>query len=96
MTDSEIQEKILSLTNAQAQQERVINELIRCMMEMELGQFEEVLNSYVHVRGIERTIMQIIFPFLERIGILWITNHINPAQKSTWFPISSGKSWSLG
>ncbi|HNP24269.1 MAG TPA: MerR family transcriptional regulator [Panacibacter sp.] len=81
MTDSEIQEKILSLTNAQAQQERVINELIRCMMEMELGQFEEVLNSYVHVRGIERTIMQIIFPFLERIGILWITNHINPAQE---------------
>ncbi len=33
------------------------------------------------MRGIERTIVQIIFPFLERIGILWITNHINPAQE---------------
>lgn len=81
MSDGEIQEKILSLTNAQAQQERIINEMIKCMMEMELGTFEEILNNYVHVRGIERTIVQIIFPFLERIGILWITNHINPAQE---------------
>lgn len=81
MSDGEIQEKILSLTNAQAQQERIINEMIKCMMEMELGTFEEILNNYVHLRGIERTIVQIIFPFLERIGILWITNHINPAQE---------------
>ena len=32
-------------------------------------------------RGIERTISQIIFPFLEKIGILWLTDHINPAQE---------------
>ena len=32
-------------------------------------------------KGIEATIHQIIFPFLERIGILWLTNHINPAQE---------------
>ncbi|MBC7866984.1 MAG: MerR family transcriptional regulator, partial [Gloeobacteraceae cyanobacterium ES-bin-316] len=36
---------------------------------------------YIALKGIERTITQIIFPFLQKIGILWLTNHINPAQE---------------
>jgi methanogenic corrinoid protein MtbC1 len=32
-------------------------------------------------RGIDKTITQVIFPYMERIGILWLTNHINPAQE---------------
>ena len=43
--------------------------------------FEETLSSYILARGIERTITQIIFKYMEKIGILWLTNHINPAQE---------------
>jgi methanogenic corrinoid protein MtbC1 len=32
-------------------------------------------------RGIDKGITQIIFPFLDRIGILWQTNHIQPTQE---------------
>lgn len=81
MNDAEIREKLLSLNQAEAQQERVINELIHHMVEMESGKFETVLNNHILSRGMEKTITQIIFPFLEKIGILWITNHINPAQE---------------
>ncbi len=51
------------------------------MVDMEMEQFEGVLDQYIHVKGIEKTITYIIFPFLERIGILWLTDHINPAQE---------------
>lgn len=81
MSDAEMQEKILSIGNAQAQQERFVNELIKNMVTLDLDEFEETLNRYIHIKGVERTITQIIFPFLERIGILWVTNHINPAQE---------------
>lgn len=81
MNDAEIREKLLSLNQSEAQQERVINELIHHMVEMESGKFETVLNNHILSRGMEKTITQIIFPFLEKIGILWITNHINPAQE---------------
>ncbi len=81
MTSSEMKEKILSLSQIQAQQERLVNDLIHCMVEVKMEAFEEVLETYIQSRGIEITIMQIIFPFLERIGILWMTNHINPAQE---------------
>lgn len=81
MTPGEMNEKILSLSQIQAQQERLVNNLIHCMVEVKMDAFEEVLETYIRSKGIEKTIMQIIFPFLERIGILWMTNHINPAQE---------------
>jgi DNA-binding transcriptional MerR regulator len=81
MSAEEIKEKILSLSQAQAQQERIITELIQHMVDLDSGSFETTLNNYIFARGIEKTIIYIIFPFLERIGILWVTSHINSAQE---------------
>lgn len=81
MTEQEIKDKIVSLNQLQAQQERIVNELIQQMIDLDIESFEKTLNSYIIAKGIERTITQIIFPFLEKIGILWLTNHINPAQE---------------
>ncbi|RTL49060.1 MAG: MerR family transcriptional regulator [Sphingobacteriales bacterium] len=81
MKPAEINDKILSLAHIQAQQERIVNELIGHMIYLNLEEFEVVLDNYIMTKGIEKSITQIIFPFLERIGILWLTNHINPAQE---------------
>jgi len=81
MSSAEMREKTLSLNQSQAQIERMVNELISCMVDMKLDEFEMLLDGYIKSKGIEKIIPQIIFPFLERIGILWITNHINPAQE---------------
>ena len=81
MSAVEIQEKIVSLSNSQAQQERIVNDMIQCMVDMNIDRFEEVLDNYISVRGFDKAITQVIFPFLERIGILWLANHVNPAQE---------------
>ena len=81
MTNPEMKDKIISLSQSQAQQERAINDLIHFMVDMKIEEFETLLNNHIQARGIEKTITYIIFPFLERIGILWLTNHINPAQE---------------
>ncbi|QNA45022.1 MerR family transcriptional regulator [Lacibacter sediminis] len=81
MSNDELREKTLTLTSAEAQQERIVNELIQHMVDVELDGFEKVLDQYIQLRGVEKTITYIIFPFLERIGILWLTDHINPAQE---------------
>lgn len=81
MGENEVKEKILSLSQIQAQQERIVNELIQCMVDLNIEKLEDVLDDHIRAKGIERTITQIIFPFLEKIGILWLTNHINPAQE---------------
>ena len=81
MNEAEMNEKILSLNQMEAQQERIVNDLIKNMVDLNMNSFENTLDRFILVKGIERAITQIIFPYLEKIGILWMTNHINPAQE---------------
>lgn len=81
MKNEELREKILSLSGSQAQQERIVNDLIQHMIDLDMDAFEQVLDNFILSRGIEKAITYIIFPFMERIGILWLTDHINPAQE---------------
>jgi len=81
MSTSEIEEKILGLNQMDAEKERVVNALIKDMVSLDMLSFERQLDNYIANKGIEKTITEIIFSFLERVGVLWITNHINPAQE---------------
>lgn len=81
MNTAEIEEKILALNQYDAEKERVVNSLIKDMVSLNMISFEKQLDSYIVSKGIEKTITDIIFSFLERVGVLWITNHINPAQE---------------
>ncbi len=81
MSWNEINQKLVSLSHHYAQQERIVNELISNMVDLELEVFEDILDAEIHSSGIEKTINDILFPFLEKIGILWTTNNINVAQE---------------
>src|SRR5689334_9690956 len=81
MSAGEVKEKIILLSHAEAQQERLVNELLQCMVDLDMEKFEDVLDNYIMQKGIDKTISYLIFPFLDKIGILWLTNHINPAQE---------------
>jgi DNA-binding transcriptional MerR regulator len=81
MSEDEIQEKLLELTQSLACEERFVAELITAMMEMEVKRFEEILDNYILSKGLNKAVQHVIFPFLEKIGLLWTTNHLNPAQE---------------
>lgn len=81
MSEAEIQERLLELTQSLACEERFVTELITAMMEMEVKRFEEILDNYILSKGLNKAVQHVIFPFLEKIGLLWTTNHINPAQE---------------
>jgi len=81
MSAEQMEEKILNLNQIDAQKERVVNALIKEMVSLNMANFERQLDTYIGQKGIDKTILEIIFPFMERVGILWVTNHINPAQE---------------
>jgi DNA-binding transcriptional MerR regulator len=81
MDPLQIRERIMSLGDAQAQKEKDVNELLHQMIDLNIAEFEKFLNNHISTKGIERTVTQIIFSFLERTGVLWQTGHINPAHE---------------
>lgn len=81
MSATDVQTRVAELNMAGAQQERIVNELIQAMVDLDTIAFEKILEKQISTNGIEKTIIKIVFPFFERIGILWQTGHINPAQE---------------
>jgi DNA-binding transcriptional MerR regulator len=81
MCQEEMCQKILSLQDTEAMQEMVVNELVQDMVDLQTDKFERALGKYICNFGIEKGVKEIIFPFLEKIGILWQTGHIMPAQE---------------
>lgn len=81
MNAQEMRDKIISLNQAEAQQERLINEMLQSMIDLDMDRFEGVLDEFIAARGIDKAIHYLLFPFLDKIGILWLTNNIHPAQE---------------
>jgi methanogenic corrinoid protein MtbC1 len=81
MDQHTVSDKILSLTSTEAQQERIINELLHGMIDLDTEEFESILDKYIRENGIDNTINNLIFPFMQRIGILWLTDHVRIAQE---------------
>lgn len=81
MEPKEIRDRILGLGDSRAIQERIVNDMVQEMVDLDIEKFEKIISDYVANHGIERSVLQILFPFLEKIGLLWQTGHINPAQE---------------
>lgn len=58
-----------------------INSLILCMLEMNENNFNEILGRHIMRSGLMTTITNLIYPFLNHVGILWGTNKAMPAQE---------------
>ena len=81
MPEAEINQKIVELSGNSGDHDSFINNLIVSMIEINEEAFEKVLSSAILKIGFEKTVTHILYPFLEKIGVLWQIGSINPAQE---------------
>lgn len=77
----EMREEVMKLTERSLTHDDQIHALTICMIEMDEERFEKILSSNIIKLGFEQTMMNIIYPFMSKIGVLWQTGAINPAQE---------------
>ena len=81
LDDNEICSKVKSISNGDHDNEYAIENLIMAMIELDERRFEKILSHAIIRDGFETTLINVIHPFFEKIGILWLTGAINPAQE---------------
>lgn len=81
LSDIEVRNRILHLTEDFTKAENQIDALIISMIELNELKFEKILSRLVLQIGFEDTITKIFYPFLHKVGVLWQTGNINPAQE---------------
>jgi DNA-binding transcriptional MerR regulator len=81
LTPVEIREKIREIPDEAIVKENRINELIGAMADLDTDRFEDIINRHTAGKGIESSVAELIYPFLERSGLLWQSGHIEAAQE---------------
>lgn len=73
MTMGKLEEKQSSTT--------YIHQLIEAAIDFNEEHFELVIDKAFKHFGFESTIIDVVYAFLERVGLLWLTDHMIPAQE---------------
>jgi DNA-binding transcriptional MerR regulator len=81
MDENEIAEKIILISRDSSDYDSLIENLIIAMVDLDEEKFDKLLSRAIMQTGFEETILKIVYPFLDQIGILWQTGTINPAQE---------------
>ena len=64
-----------------AGQDYMINVLLSCMLNLDEEGFSTVFDRSVLDRGMQNTMEELVFPFLDHIGILWQAGTVNPGYE---------------
>ena len=81
MSIEEISQKILDMIEKKPETDIYIDQLVVAMVDLDEEQFEKILFTLVNKFGFERSITEVVYPFMEKIGILWQTGTITPAHE---------------
>jgi len=81
LSANEIKQKASFILQNPNDVDNQVKNLIISMVELNESKFEKILNKSIITMGFEKTMMYLIYPFLEQIGVMWQTGSINPAQE---------------
>jgi DNA-binding transcriptional MerR regulator len=81
LSDQEISEKIQIISRDSSDYESLIENLLIAMVDVDEQRVESLLSRAIMQIGFEDCILKIIYPFFDKIGVLWQTGAINPAQE---------------
>ena len=81
MEADEMSKEVMSISNKQLNYPDQIHALTISMLDLDEERFEKIVSTNTLQFGFENMMINIVYPFLSRIGTLWITGSIGPAQE---------------
>ena len=81
MSVPEVSQSVLELANQDIDNDHQVDSLIMAMIELDEKRFDKIISSSIIKHGFDYTFENLLKQFLEKIGVLWQTGSVNPAQE---------------
>ncbi len=81
LTPDEIACQASAISDCDLEYDTQLDTLTIAMIEMDEYKFDHILTCNIEKMGFERAMMTVIYPFLERLSLLWLTGSLNPVQE---------------
>ena len=82
MSREDLMEKVSAVSDVQVGLDAELDVLTLSVIEMDEYKFTRILDSHIKHRGFERAMVEIVYPFLEKLSLLWLTGSIRPVQEN--------------
>lgn len=81
MKPEEIASRVTDLTENTRGHNTHLDALTLAMLDFDELAFDRVFTTYFLESGFERTMLELIYPFLDKLNVLWLTSSISPAHE---------------
>jgi len=81
LTDDELRDEVFELYNRINRSDYYIDRLLNTMIEFNEDEFNKIFAEIIINFTLEEAVVKVIFPFLDRIGVMWQVNMVNPVQQ---------------
>ena len=82
MNQHQMHQAVLEITETQEDPELQSDALTLSMLELDEEKFDAIMSQQIEDRGFKATMMEVIFPFLNRLNVLWMTGSVMPVQEN--------------
>lgn len=82
MSESEMSERVSQISQQMSENDAQLDALTISMIEMDEIKFDRIISQNIGQIGFENTMMEVVYPFLDKLSVLWFTGSINAAQES--------------
>jgi DNA-binding transcriptional MerR regulator len=82
MSRQALAEKVATIAEINFENSTQLDALTLSMIEMDEQKFDRIVSMNIQQLGFERTMLEVIYPFLDKLGVLWLTGSINPVQEN--------------
>lgn len=79
--ETEITQLALRTIHTSGSGDMFVNHLIEASLDFDQELFDRILHNIILHMGFEKAIPRIVYPFLQKIGLLWLTGNVVPAQE---------------
>lgn len=78
----EIDEKVAGIAENNVENESQLDALTLSMIDLDEAKFDRIIRQNMAERGFEQTMFEVIFPFLDKLKLLWLTGSFSPAHEN--------------
>ena len=81
LSGSEMETIIMDYHDGSEDNSLQMHKMIVCMLHLDEVGFEKIISSAITMIGLERSVTELIFPFLHQVGVMWQSGSVNPAYE---------------
>ena len=81
LSDEDLSQEVQRIGESETEYPIQIDRLIVAMVDLDRSKFETILADCIETMGFEDTCINVLYPLLQKIGVMWLANSINPAQE---------------